>query len=218
MLQLLQFDDDYGINDSLPCAPAELRSRLSPLVDNSVIALFKFVDDCGINAVFVIAPATIHQLRLEGLALCHPGGPVDACRLPRCSLGTNVKFANVPAATLNYNQTPPHGGLLNGPIDALAAAVALFYAVTDFTTAQNLMFIGLIVAAIANSVIFLLFSLEVLGIAATSAAMKDAPTMCAATLKELEQSYALSMRFLVASLWTPCLAASVDDLFSLQES
>ena len=78
-------------------------------------------------------------------------------------------------------------------LDALATAVDLFYTVTDFTAAQTLMFIGLTMAVIVNLVILFLFSLKVLDMAATSAAMKDTPTMCAATRKELETSCALFM-------------------------
>ena len=197
-----QFDNSDEIRDSIPSAPPELRSRLYSSVANSAITLFKFVDNYGINAVFVVAPATIHPLQLEGLPLHYLRGPVATCRLPSRSLGINAMLANVPAATLNYDRTSLHGGLLNVFI-ATSSAVDLSYAVTDFTAAQTLMFIGLTMAAFVNLVISLLLSLEILDMAATSAATKDPLTLCAATCKELETSCALFMRFIVASLWMP---------------
>ena len=156
--------------------PPELRSPLSPSVANSAIFLLKFVDNYGVNAVFVIAPATLHPLQMEGLALHYLRCPVATCRLLSCSLGIIATLANVPAATLNYDQTSLHGGLLNVPI-ATSSAIDLFYAVTDFTTAQTHMFIGLTMAAIVNLVILLLLSLKILDMAATSAAMKDPLTL-----------------------------------------
>ena len=68
VIPLFQFDHNDRINDSILSAPTELRSRLSPSFDNSAIALFKLVDNYGINIVFVIAPATVHPLQLEGIA------------------------------------------------------------------------------------------------------------------------------------------------------
>jgi hypothetical protein len=133
------------------------------------ITFFKVVDTHNSDTrvrhgifIWVAAPAV---LGLSDFMICHRAGFTDK---QECIASfSNFYFIAIFIFLGIVWASLPHNGFLGQDkwgmsywigcfaLDALAAAAALFYAVTDFNAAQTLMFIGLTMAAIANLVNFL---------------------------------------------------------------